>query len=115
RSRSPASPEPPESGARTVPSAPPAGGSPPSPPPAPLPRPAPSFSTVSTTRPSTVRTVTAHQVASPCRSTFVVASRTTQPSADCTREIGRASCRERVELFLVREADDQKLQIRTRN
>src|SRR5690606_34500603 len=85
RSRSPASPEPPESGARTVPSAPPAGGSPPSPPPAPLPRPAPSFSTVSTTRPSTVRTVTAHQVASPCRSTFVVASRTTQPSADCTR------------------------------
>src|SRR5690606_10503449 len=78
RSRSPASPEPPESGARTVPSAPPAGGSPPSPPPAPLPRPAPSFSTVSTTRPSTVRTVTAHQVASPCRSTFVVASRTTQ-------------------------------------
>lgn len=44
----------------------------------------PSFSTVSTTRPSSTRTVTEHFSAFPCRSTFVVASRTTQPSADCT-------------------------------
>ncbi len=39
---------------------------------------------MSTTRPSEIRTVTAHFSALPCRSTFVVASRTTQPSADWT-------------------------------
>jgi len=44
---------------------------------------APVVSTVSTTCPSATRTTTAHR-RSPCRSTFVSASRTTQPSADCT-------------------------------
>ncbi|GAQ76905.1 hypothetical protein T45_08717 [Streptomyces turgidiscabies] len=53
-------------------------------PPEPPPPPTPSFSTVSTTRPSLTRTSTPHHPASPCRSTFVVASRTTHPSADCT-------------------------------
>ncbi|PAU49591.1 hypothetical protein CK936_06925, partial [Streptomyces albireticuli] len=50
---------------------------------------APSFSMTSTATPSTIRSRTAHRPASVCRSTLVVASRTTQASADCT---GAGSC-----------------------